>query len=264
MGTQIENKTFLTGGINAEGYEAYEQAVTEGMIDPKAWSAAKFRDHSDYERFGKPLKPLTYDKAIKASALRIAHLFGTPRQREQVAFEWLGEDNELPPLVPTTLAEQLALMPGTHEERVFLLTDLQNEIIAVLQAKHIRIYSSSARVKTEESIAGKQQRRISKDLLMQDIFGVRMVIPGFQMILASNLIFFHYWPPRVYPWGRESIIYYSKSEAGEVTYEARHIVIPFGRRTGMQHIAEVQLLTPEQAAIANASRKAYEHKLGKK
>ncbi len=84
-------KEFLTGSGDW-GYDAYFQAVTEGMVNPKEVNFKLFLSKSDHKRISLSDKTDEYSKEVVGAAKDVSNLFKSGRGR--VVKKWFGEEVE--------------------------------------------------------------------------------------------------------------------------------------------------------------------------
>lgn len=84
-------REFLTGSGDW-GYDAYFQAVTEGMLDPKEMDFELFSLKSNHERISLSDETDEYFKEVFRSFKNVGKFFRSESERQEVVKEWFGED----------------------------------------------------------------------------------------------------------------------------------------------------------------------------
>ncbi len=84
-------KEFLTGSGDW-GYDAYFQAVTEGMVDPKIVDFESFSLNSDHERIDLTDGTDEYYDEVSESRMNVSKLVRSEGGRQEIIKKWFGED----------------------------------------------------------------------------------------------------------------------------------------------------------------------------
>lgn len=84
-------KEFLTGSGDW-GYDAYFQAVTEGMVDPKIMNLDSFSLNSDHENIDLTDGTDEYYDEVAESRMNVGKLIRSGSERQEIIKKWFGED----------------------------------------------------------------------------------------------------------------------------------------------------------------------------
>lgn len=84
-------KEFLTGSGDW-GYDAYFQAVTEGMVDPKIMNLDSFLSKSAHKKIDLSDGTDEYHYEVYNSRMNVKKLFRSEDQRQEIIKKLFGED----------------------------------------------------------------------------------------------------------------------------------------------------------------------------
>lgn len=136
------------------------------------------------------------------------------------------------------------------------MSDLQTEVLDVLNSENIDPLLVGSRIKPPKSIVAKLNRRGINPIL--DFYALQFVVENRDIVNATEAIM-QRWPmPEEFPWGLPTVRD-GQNPYSSPDYSATHInILTEGK------IAEIKLLTPTQYEIERRTRSTYEknRKLG--
>lgn len=142
------------------------------------------------------------------------------------------------------------------EETLQRAESLHSDILQLLEDNNIVVSDSSYRLKSPERIAEKLERSAKHNKghwPISDIYGERLVFPNKDSLNRTiKLLKERYPTPETFPWGLRSIRR-KGNRYSDPDYEITRMNILFNHN----RIAEIQLLTEDQAILESNTRNLY-------
>lgn len=253
----VDNPEQLAAGLLIEGYGL-------DMV-------RRYKRPEVARQFVLAFEEILYDHfKLKRSSLKSAVLPWMVEERGDFSPN-IQKELDLLTHVPRTLKEQMETMPS-EEELQFAAASLTQEIRLALTTNHCFSYQVNARPKTRERIFEKAGdiKQWENRRPLPDLVAARIIVTDGNMIAASNAISWHWLRQPSDIWGR-SVYRYIPGDGehlinsySDPEYEALHRFIIYQDPHGLHHIAEIQIMTPEQYETYKRTRPGYEERRKKR
>lgn len=187
--------------------------------------------------------------------------FNEVQSLEYIKFTWYNQRRVLP----------------SYGERVRIAADLHGATLSALEIAAIGVLNSIFRTKTDERIKAKSENRLAvwQWWPLRDIYGVRVVIEQADLANTKDILLGTFLESDDFPFKLPASLDYNdpntkRPREMHPDYRAIHLTVAFGgqvlprdfrddpKKRLIPHLGEIQIMTPEQAAIEERTRIYYE------